>query len=87
MKRSALLPQRLRSASQTTGFEARGKIPSEEEEFERVSIFRAMFDNADRMLGVFVATSRDYRDYKARHKSGGVPIAASSSPPSGEKEP
>jgi PAS domain-containing protein len=60
---------------------------SDEEEFERVSIFRAMFDNADRMLGVFVATSRDYRDYKARHKSGGSSIAASSSPHSGEKEP
>jgi hypothetical protein len=53
--------------------------------FERVSIFLATFDNADRMQGVFVATSRDYRDYKARHKSGGA-ATAPNGPPSGENE-
>ncbi|MDR1978957.1 MAG: PAS domain-containing protein [Synergistaceae bacterium] len=42
-----------------------------EDVFERVSVFRAIFDDADRMNGVFVAVSKDSRDYKARHKSGG----------------
>jgi hypothetical protein len=36
---------------------------------ERISIFRAIFDNADRMNGVFVATSKDDRYYKARHSN------------------
>jgi hypothetical protein len=36
---------------------------------ERVSIFRAVFDNADRMNGIFVATSKDDRNYKARHSN------------------
>jgi ribosomal protein L12E/L44/L45/RPP1/RPP2 len=36
---------------------------------ERVSIFRAVFDNADRMSGIFVATSKDDQNYKARHSN------------------
>jgi hypothetical protein len=36
---------------------------------ERISIFRATFDNADRMNGVFVATSKYDRHYKARHSN------------------
>ncbi|MDR2528868.1 MAG: PAS domain-containing protein [Synergistaceae bacterium] len=36
---------------------------------ERVSIYEAAFDEADRMTGVLVATSKHYYGYKARHSN------------------
>ena len=39
-------------------------------EFERVSIFRATFDDADRLNGVLVVTSEHKGDFTARHCSG-----------------
>ncbi|MDR2179691.1 MAG: PAS domain-containing protein [Synergistaceae bacterium] len=36
---------------------------------ERVSIFRSVFDTADCLSGVYVATSKDDRNYKARHSN------------------
>jgi len=42
-----------------------------ESDFERVSIFRAVFDNADRLSGVYVAASRHCYGFTPRHISGG----------------
>jgi len=51
-----------------------GKLKSsgEDGEFEHVSIFRAVFDNADRLSGVYIVTSRHCYGYTPRHISGGA---------------
>ena len=40
-----------------------------EEKLKHVSIFRAAFDDMDRLTGIFVATSKDESSYKARHSN------------------
>jgi len=41
-------------------------------DFERVSIFRAVFDNADRLSGVHIATSKHSYGFTPRHITGGA---------------
>jgi len=48
------------------------KASESKPDFERVSIFRAVFDNADRLSGVYIATSRHCYGYTPRHTTGGA---------------